>query len=695
MVSRLQRNLLLIGGGAAAVTGLMTAAVGVRESGSFADRAVVEAEAETDERLDAIAQSVYALVATVDESLEQKLGADLAVAHEFVDQAGGFGFEPAASLSWTAVNQFDKSEQTVTLPGVFLGMAPLGQNADAATPTPLVDKVRDTTGSISTVFQRMNDQGDMLRVATNVLKDDGSRAIGTFIPVTNPDGAPNPVLAKVLAGETYTGTAYVVNRWYVTSYEPVIHDGQVAGMLFVGVPQDAVSQLEQAIAALEVGEQGGISVLRTKGADQGRYVYAADEALAGEVMWDATGPDGELFVQELVAVGLELGEGEVGRVEYPTATGDVIDARVSYYAPWDWVIVAEAHREDFSGVRDSLADGRSDMVKMVALAALLAILVAGAVAAQLSRRLSGPLLGAAGRVRRLSVGEGSLAVVSAELASSAESAAGEVGQVAESAALVRSNVDSVSGDMTHMTSQIGSIAALTDDATRSIEDLSLSIRQIEEGADEAARVAGAAVDEAARASETIDRLVNASAEVDQVVSLIGTITEQTKLLALNATIEAARAGESGKGFAVVAEEVKLLADQTARSSSEISTRVQAMRDETFEASGAISRIGETINRIATLQVGIVSSVGSQVTTTRSLAELQQSIARATSQQRGAAGQISERIAQVAEATDSISSSVEGAAQAAASTASLAERVHQAAGDLTSTAADLDSVVIGS
>jgi methyl-accepting chemotaxis protein len=168
-----------------------------------------------------------------------------------------------------------------------------------------------------------------------------------------------------------------------------------------------------------------------------------------------------------------------------------------------------------------------------------------------------------------------------------------------------------------------------------IDGFSAAIGEIFASTRSASEVAGEAVTAGESGRQAMHALGEASEQIGKVVRVISAIAEQTNLLALNATIEAARAGAAGKGFAVVASEVKELAQETARSTEEISGIVDSIRKQTTEAMAAIASIGDIIGRIDTLQATIADTVQQQATASGSLSDsMAQAAAGCTEIQRG-------------------------------------------------------------
>jgi methyl-accepting chemotaxis protein len=316
------------------------------------------------------------------------------MAREFTEDLGGISFA-YENVPWSAVNQYTQSAVPVELPKMLVGNTWFGQIQDLSTTVPVVDRVRDLAEDVTcTVFQRMNANGDMLRVATNVVKSDGTRAIGTYIPRTNPDGKANPVVSEVLRGQTFSGRAFVVDRWYLTSYEPIYNkDKYIVGMLYVGIPQESVQSLRQAIYDIQVGSTGYVYVLDT----QGHYVISQNGTRDGEDISQAKDTDGNLFIQEIVAKARNLKPGEFAEHRYPWQNpGDPAPrmkvARLMYFEPWDWVIGSGSYEEEFLSSAHRIQD-ISDRGRIFQYAvAAIAVAVFGFLGILMSRAIARPIV---------------------------------------------------------------------------------------------------------------------------------------------------------------------------------------------------------------------------------------------------------------------------------------------------------------
>jgi hypothetical protein len=270
-------------------------------------------------------------------ALESTLVKNLAVAEGLLKRMGAIALS-TNTASWQAVNQMSKQCMAVTLPAMQIGVETIGQNKSFDMPTPLVDEVTQLFGGACTLFQRMNEEGDMIRVATSIKLDSGERAIGTFIPAKTADGGTNGVIGAVLRGEIYRGRAFVVNAWYITAYKPVKDAaGKVIGMLFVGVKEQDSDNLSNAITDLKIGTEGYPFAMDSKGV---LILHPNKQWIGKNVVADLN-----LTAFQPILGGKPL--------DAPQLLNYVFEGRdkfiaYRYFPAWDWFVCVSGYWEDMS-----------------------------------------------------------------------------------------------------------------------------------------------------------------------------------------------------------------------------------------------------------------------------------------------------------------------------------------------------------
>lgn len=565
------------------------------------------------------AKDALTLLTTQHATLANQLENDMRVLLDIVDRNGGISLS-GKTVNWKAVNQISKAASTTTLPKMLFGGQWLGQNASPDKPTPLVDTIMKLTRTTCTIFQTMNDQGDLLRVATNILKTDGNRAVGTYIPNSS-------IVAKTIkSGEIYRGTAYVVNAWYLTQYRPIKDSsGKVLGCLYVGILQEGVQQLRQGLKSVVLGETGSLSVLGGSGKSAGMIKLHKDSGKEGSnVLKENSGSDRETYKSLIDEAKSENG---VTVVRSVTLDGREAILSAVYFKPWDWVILGTGYVEEFmEGKRIAEAALTSSQWWSAGIGLLM--LMAGAlITLSFARSMGGAINKTVAVMSQISSGDldvsrlpvpekgprNELEELGEALNTMADKLREVVANVQGAAQSVTKGSTELAGTSQALSQGAANQASAVEEVSASMEEMSSTIGQNTDNAQQTEKIARTAADDARQGGESVSKTVEAMRQIADKIAIIEEIARQTNLLALNAAIEAARAGEHGKGFAVVAAEVRKLAERSGVAAAEISDLSGHSVEIAEQAGKMLEKMVPDITRTAELVQEISSSSNEQHT----------------------------------------------------------------------------------
>ncbi len=566
-------------------------------------------------------------------SIEQKASTEkltmaMAIAKQQFLLQGQLREDKTQQVSFSATNQETGAGINVTVPKWYLGSTAIHGNND------YVDAVSAQSVKTVTVFQKIND--GYLRIATNIKKGDGTRAVGTFIPSSS------PVAQAIDKGQPYRGRAFVVGDWYTTAYDPIIIGGEVKGMLYVGIPEKDLGAVRAFFNQKKYFDNGYLFIIT---ADGDFVVHPTNE---GKNASD------EEFFQPMKS----NKTGQIVRDEY-IWQGDHKVQFFRYYEPMDLYVSLSFYEDDMNKI---LSDVRLGVIIATVLAVLIIFLLIRLVSRSVVIALrkgvdfaktvaAGDLTATVDVYQKDEIGE--LAQALREMVNKLKDVVENIMTGADSISIAGMEVSSASQQLSQGASEQASAA---EEVSSSMEQMVANIEQNTDNSRVAEKISINVSEVVTKVGQAAGESLESIRNIADKISIINDIAFQTNILALNAAVEAARAGEHGRGFAVVAAEVRKLAERSKVAADEIVSLASKSVKVTDEAGVLMAKLIPEIERTS---------------------KLVQEIAAASTEQNSGADQINSAIQQLNQVTQQNAASSEELATSSEELSSQADQLKEA------------------
>jgi methyl-accepting chemotaxis protein len=456
-----------------------------------------------------------------------------------------------------------------------------------------VDELKRITNLDVTVFK-----GDT-RAMTTIMKK-GRRAVGTRMS--------NPEVVRVVLqrGEEFLHRNTILGVDYQTAYWPIMNNGRIVGMWFIGAPLDILAATRKSVSGSTLVAACIVTLVMLC------IAYVLSKTLSTPI-------------RKTTAFASDVAAGN-------------LDMRLDVHTTDETGTLADALRTMVESLKDKIreAEENSSLAAEETEKAREATKLAEQAQARAENAKKEGMLQAAEQL------QGIVEILS----SASEELSGQIEQAAKGADVQSQRTAETATAMEEMNATVLEVAQSASQASGTSNDATNRANHGSEIVSDVITEIGHVHTRSAELEQGMNRLGERADDIGNIMTVIADIADQTNLLALNAAIEAARAGDAGRGFAVVADEVRKLAEKTMTATKEVGEAIDGIQTDTHSN---VQQVGETV-KVVNISREKAQLAGEAL---REIVELTQStsgqvlsIATASEQQSAASEEINEAVAEI-------------------------------------------------